>query len=96
MKNIVVIVSDNDNHAVSDWNLKKWYESIQDADTVFVGTTLMLNELRLGVMRGEIAPFRFVFSGVDVLCDEQGVLSNWPEGLGDQLADQMKALMKGE
>jgi len=95
LKNITVIVSKDNKYAVSDWNARDWYLSLKDGDTATVASSIMLNELRLGVRSGEIAPFSFDFDGKKVSCGDKGQLDEWPTGFMDHLGIQMIALMKG-
>lgn len=63
MKNIYVVITDCS--AVSDLVLDKWYQGVLTAPDygygeaeIKVSTEVMLNKLRLGVVRGEIKPFK--------------------------------------
>ncbi|MEZ8198471.1 hypothetical protein [Vibrio splendidus] len=96
MKKLNVIISKKSEHALSDWDVLGWYENILNCEetTVFVATSIMLNELRVGVRLGEIEPFSFEFEGHTVKCLDDGRLDNWPNGLGDHLVIQMESLLK--
>lgn len=63
MKSIYVIITDC--NAVSDLILDKWYQGVLTTPDygygeaeIKVSTGVMLDKLRLGVVRGEIKPFR--------------------------------------
>lgn len=95
MIKIKVVISNDDKHAVTDWNSRKWYLSLKDNDTAFVATSTMFNELRLGVRNKEIEPFNFKFNDEVISCGDKGQLDSWPNGFMDHQAIQIKALMKG-
>ncbi|HHZ69181.1 MAG TPA: hypothetical protein EYN67_01185 [Flavobacteriales bacterium] len=95
MKKINVIISNDNKYAVTDWNAREWYLSLNDGDTATVATGTMLNELRVGVRSEEIEQFSFEFKGQTINCGESGQLSDWPIGLFDHLMIQMYSLMKG-
>lgn len=94
MKKIKVIISNDNKHAVTDWNARDWYLSLSDGDTAFVATGIMFNELRLGVRLNEVEPFEFEFEGQVITCSDKGQLSEWPIRFMDQQGIQIKALMK--
>lgn len=65
MKKISVIITSS--HAVSDIEVESWYNSVLISPnygysdcTIFVSTEVMLDRLRLGLLRGEICPFKIV------------------------------------
>ena len=95
MIKINVVISKDDTHAVTDWNARQWYLDIKDGSDVFVSTSLMLNELRLGVRNKEVEPFDFIFNGKVICCNDKGELNDWPVGFMDHQGIQIKALMKG-
>ena len=95
MKKINVVISNDNKHAVTDWNARDWYLALEDGDTAFVATGLMLNELRLGVRSKEVEPFSFTFDDKTISCGENGQLDDWPCGFMDHQGIQIKALMKG-
>ena len=43
MKTLNVIISEDNQHAISDWYLNEWINSLQDGDTAYVATSLMFN-----------------------------------------------------
>lgn len=95
MKNINIVITEDNAFAVSDWNVGKWYESLASGTTVQVATSVMLNELRIGVRLGEIEPFTFEFDGEVINCLPSGELDKWPNGLGDHVIIQMDVLLQG-
>ncbi len=95
MKKINVVISNDNNHAVTDCNARDWYLSLNDGDTAFVSTGIMLNELRLGVRSKEVEPFEFTFDDNVIHCGDTGQLDDWPCGFMDHQAIQIKAMMKG-
>lgn len=95
MKKINVVISNDNKHAVTDWNARDWYLALKDGDTAFVSTGIMLNELRVGVRSKEIEPFEFIFNDKAIKCGEKGQLDDWPIGFMDHQGIQIKALMKG-
>ena len=96
MKKLNVIISKKSEHAISDWDVLDWYKEALNGDenTVYVATSIMLNELRVGVRLGEIEPFSFDYEGETVNCLKDGQLDKWPNGLGDHLIIQMDSLLK--
>ncbi len=94
-KKITVVISEDNAHAVSDWNVIDWYQSLNDGDTAYVATSLMFNELRIGVDRNEIAPFSFEFRGETIHIGDNGEVVErfWPDGMFDQQSVQIKMLM---
>ena len=94
MKKIRVIISNGNEHAVTDWNARDWYLALKDNDNAFVATSAMLNQLRLGVRLGEIEPFSFLFYDETINCGSKGELDKWPCGFMDHLGISVKALMK--
>ncbi|MEZ9700760.1 hypothetical protein AB4455_12265 [Vibrio sp. 10N.261.46.E12] len=94
-KKITVVISEDNAHAVSDWNVIDWYQSLKNGDTAYVATSLMFNELRIGVDRNEIAPFSFEFRGKTIHIGDNGEVVErvWPDGMFDQLSVQVKMLM---
>ena len=97
MKKLNVIISKKSEHAISDWDVLDWYKEALNGDksTVYVATSIMFNELRVGVRLGEIEPFSFEYGGETINCLEDGRLDNWPKGFCDHLKIQMYSLMKG-
>lgn len=97
MKKLNVIISKKSEHAISDWDVLDWYKEALNGDenTVYVATSNMFNELRVGVRLGEIEPFSFDYEGETINCSEDGRLDNWPNGFCDHLKIQMHSLMKG-
>lgn len=95
MKKLKVVISSDNKHAVTDFNARSWYLSLNDNDTAFVATLTMLNELRLGVRNKEVEPFKFTFNDEVVSCGEKGQLDKWLCGFMDHQGIQIKALMKG-
>tara|TARA_B100000700_G_scaffold311500_1_gene393393 strand:- start:22128 stop:22781 length:654 start_codon:yes stop_codon:yes gene_type:complete len=95
MKALTVVISDNNEKAVSEWNVRDWYLSLNDGDTAFVATPTMLSALQLGVRLKELETFTFTFHGQDITCGENGDLDQWPVGFMDQQAVYLKALIKG-
>jgi hypothetical protein len=95
MKKINVVISNINKHAVTDWNARAWYLSLNDGDTAYVATSTMLNELRLGVRNKELETFTFHFNDDVVSCGEKGHLDKWPCDFMDHQAIHVKALMKG-
>lgn len=94
-KKITVVISEDNAHAVSDWNVIDWYQSLNDGDTAYVATSLMFNELRIGVARHEIEPFSLVFRGETIHIGDNGEVVErvWPDGMFDQVSVQVKMLM---
>lgn len=96
MKKLQVVVTTDSQYAVSDWEVESWYkEQLKHGGTAYVATSLMLNELRVGVRLGELEPFSFEFEGETINCLETGELNNWPNGLGDHVIIQMDVLLEG-
>ncbi|WP_199438566.1 hypothetical protein [Vibrio owensii] len=95
MKNITLVYSTADEHAVSDHNAHQWYQNIQEGQTVHVATTVMLSEIRVGVMLGEIAPTPLHFKDQEIMIGDKGELeiNLWPEGLFDEQSVLVRALM---
>ncbi|EGR5926696.1 hypothetical protein [Vibrio parahaemolyticus] len=100
MKTINVVISDDNKHAVSDWNVYDWCKSLKDGDTAHVATSLMFNELRISVAQNEIKPFSFEFNGNKLSVCEKGELVGetrcWPKGFFDQQSIQVRMLMSGK
>ncbi len=100
MKKINVIISSDNKHAVSDSNAHDWYKSLKDGDNAYVATSIMFNELRIGVTRKEIAPFSFSFRGKILNVGENGELVSdtrcWPNGFFDEQSIQVRMLMNGK
>ena len=97
MKTITVIISKEDKDAITDWNVKAWYDNLlQTGDTAVVATPGMLNALRVGVRLGEISPFSFDFEGETIHVAGDARLSNWPSGFMDHQAKDMFTIMTGK
>lgn len=93
-KKINVVISFDDKHAISDFNVKQWYKSLKDGDTAHVGTHVQFGELRAGVYLGEIAPFTFELEGQSLTILDNGMLKEeWPENLFGHLIVQMDLIM---
>jgi hypothetical protein len=97
MKKIQVLVSNADAYAISDYNVEAWYKDlIEFGSTAIVATSLMFNQLRVGVRLKEVEPFEFEFEGKTYSVGERGqLLPSWPDNFYHHLADQMYVLMKG-
>lgn len=94
MKKITVVISNDNTHAVTDWNVESWAESLKDGDTAYVATSCMFNELRVAVSKGVIEPFHFDFNGELFHVGEKGELEPyWANGFFDQAGIQVKQLM---
>ena len=98
MKKFIVVISDDQKHAVADSRAAEWYQDLllhqSDSSTIAnVATSIQFNELRVGVASGEIEPFEFGYKGKNIQCTATGSLSEWPEGLFDHLGKQVKTLM---
>lgn len=61
------------------------------------GQEVIVNELRLRVQRGELAPEQLVFvhEGQHLSVNRAGKLSAWPRGFCDVTVRQVSALVKG-
>jgi hypothetical protein len=104
MNNFKVIITSEDQYAVSNANTRKWYLSILDLikrnqgeTTIHVATSLQFGALRLGVMRKELQPFDFEFNKKTLYVQEKGNLHpHWEIGLFDEGIPQVKAMMSGK
>jgi hypothetical protein len=104
MNNFKVIITNEDQYAVSNANTRKWYLSIlnllktsKSEVNIYVATSLQFGELRLGVMQKELQPFDFEFNNKTLYVQEKGNLHpNWEIGLFDEGIPQIKALMSGK
>jgi hypothetical protein len=97
MKQISVIISDENQHAIADSQISAWYQGVlvQRERTVFVSNNLQLTELRAGIVLKELAPFNVDFHGNILTCCEKGALSDYPQGFFDQQATPIRVLMTG-
>lgn len=96
MQKLQVVITKDSQYALSDWAVEEWYQSLlKQGGVAYVATSVMLNELRIGVRLGEIEPFSFEFGGETVYCLPNGELDKWPNGLGDHVIIQMDVLMTG-
>lgn len=97
MKNIKVVISTDNEHAVSDWSVTSWCEGLQEGDTAYVATSRMLDEVRIGISRQEIAPVNFDFEGFNLSIGSKGeIKEGWPSNFFDHQAIQLKQLMTGK
>lgn len=82
-------------HAVSDYQVKAWYESLlsePSVDTAIIATNVQLNELRIGVKLKQIEPFEIQFNDITITCNSNGTLNNWPKGFFDIEDNQLDIL----
>jgi len=98
MKKIHVVISKDNKHAVSDWEARNWYQNLLNSgETAYVASSIMLNELRVGVRLKEIEPFSFEYEGGTYSIGEDAKLSpDWPKGFMDHQAIQMLTIMTGK
>lgn len=65
-------------NAVSDLVLEDWYNGVLTSTVeVLVSTDNMVNRLRLGLLKKELAPFTLDCNGVLVQFNEHGMSSDW-------------------
>ncbi len=97
MKTLKVILTRDASHAISDWDVEKWYQELlsSDKDTAYVATSIMLSVIRVGVRLKEVKPFTFEYEGKVVTCLEDGQLDQWHNGLFDQELIQLDCLFQG-
>jgi predicted ATPase len=94
MKKLNVRICKSDKYAVSEWNVKDWYQNLlRTGDEAIVATSNQLNELRVGVVTKEIEPFSFLFGGKYINVTSDGKLSEWPDGFMDHQKKQMFCIM---
>ena len=80
----VVIVTDDD-CAVADSNLDKWFDKVRGYQTVCVATTCQLARLRVAHLCGDIRIELIIpREGPGITIDERAKLSSWPEGMLDE------------
>jgi hypothetical protein len=95
VKTLHVVISEENEHAVTDTNARAWYLALKDNDVAYVATSAMFGQIRLGVRLGEVKPFSTNINGEVVHCGNNGQLDSWPIGFMDEQAISIKALMKG-
>lgn len=99
MKQFNVIYSTEQQHAVADAKVIDWYADLLHAADegnvvdVHVATNTQLNELRIGVKFGEIAPFDIIFNDDTISCDEKGNMDDWPDGFFNEVDIQLNFLI---
>jgi hypothetical protein len=95
MKKITVTISDDDLYAVSDRNVRRWFDRFMKSDSneIIIATGMQLNELRIGVKQGVINPFTLEFKGETLTVNQNGCLSSWPKGFMDQQDEQLETLL---
>jgi len=101
MKKFRVVISNSQIDCVPDSKVAEWHSDLLLGNytytkRVYVANVVQFNELRVGVRLGEIAPFTVDFYGVELTCNDKGVMSQWPEGFFDEMKDQMNILHKGK
>lgn len=88
MINIRVFVSQEDFHTVSDFNIEKWYsnmlKSTPHGGSVYVGTGVMLDRVRLGHKEEEVFIEAVIFEEEIIFVTEDSQLHHWPQGMFDQ------------
>ena len=98
VKQVQVSISDDNRHAVSDWQVQNWYRNLitSQIPVANVATMNMFNELRVGVRLGEILPFSFMFEGQEYQIGNKGELKpDWPLNFFDQQAAHLNSLISG-
>jgi hypothetical protein len=63
-----------------------------------VSSSLVVDEFRLRVVRGEIHPkaIKFVFEGKDIWVEDDGRLASWPLGFCDHVSNTLREIAQAK
>lgn len=94
--NLNLIISADNKHAVSDYNVYEWLQNILNnpEKDVYCATKAQFDAIRLAVKAGLIQPFSFMFNNNKVQILSTGKLDHHPKGLFDVSLQQLALLTR--
>ncbi len=90
-----LIISNKDEHACADLRVKAWTHEVMQKPIIYVATKSQFLQIQLLVKYGDLEPITFEFDGQDITINRHGQLSNWPDGLFNQVEKQQVDLSGG-